>query len=85
MIILVRNAAPFKAVPAWVQALAAGTQCHWLAHAFILEVEAAEAEEKKKAEPCSSSPNRNAPDDVLLRFINHAMRFVERREEAESS
>ena len=51
-----------------------------------MEVEDEEAEEKKKGEAMLIlAKNRNGPtDDVLLRFIDHAMRFVERSEEAES-
>jgi len=41
---------------------------------------------RKKGEAMLTlAKNRNGPtDDVLLRFIDHAMRFVERAEEAES-
>lgn len=48
-----------------------------------MEVEDEEAEEKKKGEAMLIlAKNRNGPtDDVLLRFIDHAMRFVERAEE----
>ncbi len=51
-----------------------------------MEVEDPEAEEKKKGEAMLIlAKNRNGPtDDVLLRFIDHAMRFVERTEEPES-
>ena len=51
-----------------------------------MEVEDEEAEEKKRGEAMLIiAKNRNGPtDDVLLRFIDHAMRFVERAEEAES-
>ena len=51
-----------------------------------MEVEDEEAEEKKRGEAMLIiAKNRNGPtDDVLLRFIDHAMRFVERSEEAES-
>ena len=48
-----------------------------------MEVEDEEAEEKKKGEAMLIlAKNRSGPtDDVLLRFIDHAMRFVERAEE----
>jgi replicative DNA helicase len=51
-----------------------------------MEVEDEEAEEKKRGEALLIlAKNRNGPtDDVPLRFIDHAMRFVERTEEAES-
>jgi replicative DNA helicase len=51
-----------------------------------MEVEDEEAEEKKRGEAMLIlAKNRNGPtDDVHLRFIDHAMRFVERTEEAES-
>ena len=51
-----------------------------------MEVEDEEAEEKKRGEAMLIlAKNRNGPtDDVHLRFIDHAMRFVERTEEPES-
>ena len=51
-----------------------------------MEFEDEEAEEKKKGEAMLIlAKHRNGPtDDVLLRLIDHAMRFVERAEEAES-
>ncbi|MGV3658695.1 MAG: replicative DNA helicase [Prosthecobacter sp.] len=51
-----------------------------------MEVEDEEAEEKKRGEALLIlAKNRNGPtDDVPLRFIDHAMRFVERNEEPES-
>jgi replicative DNA helicase len=51
-----------------------------------MEVGDEEEEEKKRGEAMLIiAKNRNGPtDDVHLRFIDHAMRFVERTEEAES-
>jgi replicative DNA helicase len=51
-----------------------------------MEVEDEDAQAKKKDEAMLIlAKNRNGPtDEVLLRFIDHAMRFVERAEEAES-
>lgn len=51
-----------------------------------MEVEDEEAEEKKRGEALLIlAKNRNGPtDDVPLRFIDHAMRFLERTEEPES-
>ena len=51
-----------------------------------MQVEDEEAEENKKGEAMLIlAKNRNGPtDDVLLHFIDHTLRFVERSEEAES-